>query len=366
MRALLLLACLAYAAEQGQEQPPAHRITNPKIAAPEISGGHKVGDSKGGRFVGVGDYGSGRSGQPKTMRRVDPQSTAPEAAAGDTGAAGGAFADGGTLEGRAVAAKAAGQGWRPDEGARAPAGGSGAGAGAPPRDFAGDGIQADLGRSFMLDASRMDEAQKQAAAEAAVRESERYLRGGDLQKALDLLDRALVVAPNHAGLWESRAEVLNRGGEFAAAAESAEKSVALDPERPRAYEHLAWALLHTGAPARALEQASRLIELDEHAPVGYALRAFAHELMGAREPLLKDLRKAAKIAPSRFGNHLKNAEAGATLFSPERADNYNLLQGMLLRQEARRAKSALPLSTLLFGLAATAFIILRARRKSAS
>ncbi|MEE8424302.1 MAG: protein kinase, partial [Elusimicrobiota bacterium] len=88
---------------------------------------------------------------------------------------------------------------------------------------------------------------------------------------------------------------------------------------------LAWSLLHQKKYQEAAEVASRLIAIDPENAQAYILRAFAYEMLGRPDLMMADLRRAARLDPGRYANHLAKARAGERLFDPDRADSYRLL-----------------------------------------
>lgn len=111
--------------------------------------------------------------------------------------------------------------------------------------------------SSFLDSGRVEAARALLAAARALNagvpdltllEVRLALSGGELDRAIQMLDAAVTDMPGYGELWKSRAEIRNRVGDWEGAARDAAEAVALDSADPDAKALLGSALLNLNLP----------------------------------------------------------------------------------------------------------------------
>lgn len=172
-------------------------------------------------------------------------------------------------------------------------------------------------------------------------QSRQKLEQGDAAGALRAAERAIQKNPRDPVGYVLKSQALNKLRRFDEAESAAKRALELDPENEKAYKSLIWAQLHNGKPDEALANASRLIRIQPDNAEAYLLRAFASELLGDREAMLRDLERAATLDP-KYRGHLAKARRGERLFDPSSEDSEQLLEAIAY-EEAPKRRSSWPL-----------------------
>jgi len=120
---------------------------------------------------------------------------------------------------------------------------------------------------------------------------------GNLQRAVELIDRAIAVDPNNAEYHSNRGVALKELGQLEAAAASYDTALALDSERISDHFNRAVALQALGRLKPAVESYDRAIELKSDFAEAYANRGVALEELGQLDAALASYDKAIELKP---------------------------------------------------------------------
>jgi tetratricopeptide (TPR) repeat protein len=114
------------------------------------------------------------------------------------------------------------------------------------------------------------EASPEHVASDAYQLAQHHVSRGELRRALDLLDRAVALAPDHARLFSLRGHLFTRTGHAHNAAADLRRATLLAPDEPEAFARLAWlqvsitALRDGVAASRNARKALTLADTPEH------------------------------------------------------------------------------------------------------
>ncbi|PJA15512.1 MAG: hypothetical protein CO113_11480 [Elusimicrobia bacterium CG_4_9_14_3_um_filter_62_55] len=197
--------------------------------------------------------------------------------------------------------------------------------------------------------------------------SRQRLASGDYAGALAAAERAIARNPRDPTGYLFKSQALNKLRRFDEAEIAAKRALELDPENEKAYKSLIWAQLHNGKPDEALSNAGRLIRIQPDNAEAFLLRAFANELLGNREAMLRDLERAAALDP-KYRGHLAKARRGKRLFDPSAEDSEQLLEAIAYEEAPKRRSSwplvAIGLAIMIAGAAGPALSWLQGRQRS--
>jgi tetratricopeptide (TPR) repeat protein len=177
-------------------------------------------------------------------------------------------------------------------------------------------------------------------------QSRQKLAAGDYEGALAAAEKSIAKNPRSPTGYVFKSRALNKLRRFDEAESAAKEALWRDPDNEDAYKSLIWAQLHNGKAGEARDNASRLARINPNNAEAFLMRAFANELLGDREAMLRDLERAARLNP-KYRGHLAKARAGERLFDPNDADSELLLEAVAF-QEAPTRKKVWPL--VVFGL----------------
>jgi len=130
--------------------------------------------------------------------------------------------------------------------------------------------------------------------ERHVLEGDRLYLRGDIEKALERYDLALLLNPDYADAWVHRGSALERTGRLEAAQKSLERALELDPEDHLALSTLSAVFRRAGNPGKALALATQATGMAPRSEVAWLNRANA----------LFDLRKGDEALEA-FGRALE-------------------------------------------------------------
>jgi adenylate cyclase len=125
-------------------------------------------------------------------------------------------------------------------------------------------------------------------------------READIQRADELVSRALAIAPNAYAAHHAKAQVLSTQRRFEEAIVEAERSLALNPSFVSAYSDLCLASSYLGRPQKAVEYADKAMRLSPRDPLLYVFylhKGFALALLHQDGQAIEWLRRTVATAP---------------------------------------------------------------------
>ncbi len=122
-----------------------------------------------------------------------------------------------------------------------------------------------------------------------------YGKRGQFDKALEDLDKAIVLYPDYSDAYSNRGIVYSKVGLLDNAIESFNKAVALKPNAPDGYSNRGLAYAMTGQYDKALEDYNRAIEFNQDYAVAYYNRGKLFFDTGKQELALMDFQKACNL-----------------------------------------------------------------------
>jgi len=139
----------------------------------------------------------------------------------------------------------------------------------------------------------------------------------DFMGAATDADAAIRLAPRNIKAYNLKATALNRLGRFEEAEAASQRSLELISEgNPAAYDNLAWAQLNLGKYQEAILSVDSAVRMNPNDAQAFAIRAYASEQLKDERSKLAAIERAAALAPSVFGAHLKAARQGRRMFRP--------------------------------------------------
>jgi tetratricopeptide (TPR) repeat protein len=122
------------------------------------------------------------------------------------------------------------------------------------------------------------------------------LKDGKVQKALDLSDSAVKLAPESAGLWSDHGAILSNLGRNDEALQAFDKSIELGPTAQYLTSR-AGVLLQVNKNHEALQDCDRAISMDAEYYLAYNNRGTAELKLGLLDKAIQDLDKALSLKP---------------------------------------------------------------------
>ncbi|MGB3789453.1 MAG: tetratricopeptide repeat protein [Phormidesmis sp.] len=118
---------------------------------------------------------------------------------------------------------------------------------------------------------------------------------GDLDRAVESFERALMLENDNATMRVNRGLVRDELGDYEGATADYTKAIALEPTLTAAYYNRANSHHNLKQYKEAVDDYTTAIELETDFAYGYANRAINYELLGDIEPAIKDLNQALDI-----------------------------------------------------------------------
>ena len=124
-----------------------------------------------------------------------------------------------------------------------------------------------------------------------------HAQRGELDKAEQLIGRAIAIAPQNAAAHFNHGNILLQGKRYAAALTSYERTIARDPRHAGAHTNRGLVLDALGRPADAVASYDRAIALDPSSPLALTNRGNALAKLGRLAEALASHDKALALAP---------------------------------------------------------------------
>jgi tetratricopeptide (TPR) repeat protein/predicted Ser/Thr protein kinase len=160
-------------------------------------------------------------------------------------------------------------------------------------------------------------------AEALVARSMVLYREGDLSGAIELLDDALRMRPDHAAAYRTRARVCEDLGDWGRAVEDYTEAIRCDPDDALAFGNRGSVRLALGDPQGALEDFSKAIGLRPDLVDAHHNRARLRAELGDPQGALEDCNQALRLQPDHAGAYLTRGLTRAKLGDAQGAvDDY--------------------------------------------
>jgi protein O-mannosyl-transferase len=122
-----------------------------------------------------------------------------------------------------------------------------------------------------------------------------YGKGGQFDKAIEDLDKAIVLYPDYADAYSNRGIVYSKIGSLNKAIESFNQAIALKPNAADSYSNRGVAYAMTGQYDKALEDYNRAIESNQDYAVAYYNRGRLFLNTGSTELAVTDFQKACTL-----------------------------------------------------------------------
>ncbi len=135
-----------------------------------------------------------------------------------------------------------------------------------------------------------------------------YNETGNIQKANEILNRAVKLNPLCAIDFNTRAAAYYTLGQYQKALNDLNKAIKLNPKFALAYTNRAAAYFNLGQYQKALEECNKAIELNPKFASAYSNRAFTYNSLGQYQKALEDCNKAIELNP-RFAEVYVNRSA---------------------------------------------------------
>jgi Flp pilus assembly protein TadD len=122
-----------------------------------------------------------------------------------------------------------------------------------------------------------------------------FLRQGLLDQAIQALEAALAIAPDHATAHSNLGSALERRGDLDRAIQHCERAIAKVPDYSKAYSNRGYAYFRKGDYGRALEDCERAIALEPGLAMAHVNRGHVLAVLGRRDDALVSFRAALDL-----------------------------------------------------------------------
>src|SRR5690349_12082379 len=144
---------------------------------------------------------------------------------------------------------------------------------------------------------------QQRKADALVEQAAAYGSQGDLKRAVELLDEAVRIDPQHAVAWATRATAFRKLGNFERAIQDATRAIEINPKFAEAYCQRAFAYQQSQLDNRvehSLADANKAIELNPKYPLSFIVRGNARLELEEYAGAIADFTKAIEFNPRSY------------------------------------------------------------------
>jgi len=157
---------------------------------------------------------------------------------------------------------------------------------------------------------------QQRKADDLVERAAEYGLGGDLKRAVELLDQALQIDPRNVPAWTARATAVRKLGDYQRAIHDATRAIEIDPKFAGAYCQRAFAYQQSeldNRVERSFADANKAIQLDPTSSLSFILRGNARLEREEYREALADFTKAIQLNPRSYTAYGNRARAYSAL-----------------------------------------------------
>jgi tetratricopeptide (TPR) repeat protein len=154
-----------------------------------------------------------------------------------------------------------------------------------------------------------------------VEEGDAHCKARQYKEAITDYERALLLLPNHAEVYNKRALAYYAVKEYQKALSDCTRALELNPKSAYAYASRGEAYRMLGDYKRAVEDCTRALELNPQLACAYASRGQTYRMLGDYERAVEDCTRALELSPKSTFAYVCRGEAYAALKDYQRASH---------------------------------------------